>query len=74
MRPLLDSTRIINVLRKGPPQRRFQAWAGVVLISFSAVGVIVWLLWKLLLLLVIFACGVFLIRRALQDPFSSSSS
>jgi len=44
----------------------------VALVCFSAVGVIVWLLWKLLLLLVVFACGVFLIRRALQEPSSSS--
>ena len=74
MRPLIDSTRILNVLRKGPPGRRMQAWAGVALILFSAVGVIVWLLWKLLILLAVFACGVFLIRRSLQHQRSSSPS
>jgi len=65
MPPLVDLPRLVHLLRRGPPGPRLQAMAGIGLVLLAGVGVIVWLLWRLILLLALFLCGIYLLRRAL---------
>jgi hypothetical protein len=72
MPPLVDLPRLVHLLRRGPAGPRLQALAGIGLVLLAGVGVIVWLLWRLIVLLLLFGCGVYLVRRALLAARSSS--
>jgi Flp pilus assembly protein TadB len=63
--------RLAYVLRKGSGRRRVQAWAGLILVAGAAVFIMFWL-WRLLVVLAVFTAGVYLLRRALRQPSSSS--
>lgn len=73
MLPGSDLPRLVRLLRHGPPRPRLLALGGVALVALAGLGVIVWLLWRLVILLALFLGGVYLIRRALRDARSSSA-
>ena len=64
--------RLLHVLRKGPRQRRLQAWIGLALV----VGAGLWLVWEYVLPMVwaiaVALLGLFLIRRSLRGSRPSS--
>ena len=66
--------RILHVLRRAPLGLRFQAWAGLVLIIAAAGWVLFTVLWDVLIAMVLFALGAFLVGRAVRDSQRSSSS
>ncbi len=58
--------RILQVLRRGQRPQRMQAWAGLLLVVVACAFVILKLLGELILALLAFAAGAYLIGRSLR--------
>jgi len=65
--------RFMHVLRRGTSRQKFQMWSGLLLVALTTIWV-VFNLWPLLLVMMGFLAGVFLIGRSLRESRSSSSS
>jgi len=65
--------RILYVLRRAPFPLRIQAWAGLVLIVGAAGWVVYKVLWDILISLILFAFGAFLVVRSVRDSQRPSS-
>ena len=65
--------RILYVLRRAPFPLRIQAWCGIVIIVGAAGWVLFNVLWDILIALVLFALGAFLVGRSVRDSQRSSS-
>lgn len=65
--------RFMHVLRKGSSRQRAQVWLGLLLVAATTIWV-VFNLWQLLVVMVGFLVGLYLIGRSLRDTQSSSSS
>jgi len=64
--------RVLYVLRRGPIWLRIQAWGGVTLILVAAGWVLFKVLWQILIAVVLFAVGAFLVLRSVRDSQRSS--
>lgn len=65
--------RILYVLRRAPLPLRIQAWCGIVIIVAAAGWVLFNVLWDIIIALVLFALGAFLVGRSVRDSQRSSS-
>ena len=65
--------RILYVLRRAPLPLRIQAWCGIVIIVGASGWVLFNVLWDILIALVLFALGAFLVGRSVRDSQRSSS-
>jgi hypothetical protein len=64
-------SRILHVLRRGPPRRRLQAWVGLLLLGAAAFWAIR-VFWRYAVLLCLLAVGLVLLVRSLRGPPPSS--
>lgn len=64
--------RIFYVLRRGPFPLRVQAWCGLLLILGGAGWILAHVLWDIVIALILFALGAFLIIRSARDARPSS--
>lgn len=64
---MMPLSRLTHVLRDGPPGRRIQAWAGLLLVAATILWIVttaLFYLWRLLPVLLLLAAGIWLLLRS----------